>query len=139
MGERPTGVTIVAALYLIEGVFGLLGALAIILLGGAVATMITGIPATGSNQAAAANVAAAGGFIGMIAGVLGIIMLVLAILALVVGWFLLKGKNWARWVAIIFAVLSLLGFPIGTIIGIVVIYFLLVDKAGKAYFEGAKA
>lgn len=138
MGERPTGVTIVAALYLIEGIFALLAGLAIILLGGAFASMIPGMAMTGTNGAQV-DAATAGGIFGAIIGVLGIIILVLAILSLLVGWFLLKGKSWARWVAIVLGVLSLLNIPIGTIIGAVTIYFLLIDKAGKAYFETAKA
>ncbi|MFH1234029.1 MAG: hypothetical protein V1493_00235 [Candidatus Diapherotrites archaeon] len=137
MGERPTGVTIVAALYLVQGIFALLAGLAIILLGSAFASMIPGMTLTGTNGQV--DAAAAGGIFGAIIGVIGIIVLVLAILSLLVGWFLLKGKNWARWVAIVLGVLSLLNIPIGTLIGIVTIYFLLIDKAGKAYFEAAKA
>jgi cation transport ATPase len=144
MAERPIGVTIVAALYLIGGVLSLIGALAILLLGGAAATMIPGMVSTGTNGQAGANAAAAGGFIGAIFGVIGIIVLVLAIITLLIGWFLLKGKSWARWVAVILSVLSLLGslMPfnvIGIAFAAVVIYFLMIDKAGKAFFETTKA
>ncbi|MEM0360203.1 MAG: hypothetical protein QXK06_02595 [Candidatus Diapherotrites archaeon] len=140
MGERPIGVTIVGALYLIRGLL-LLGVAAIVL-GGAGATMVTGLPATTGNQTSSA--AATGGIIGLIAGIIGIVLLVAAIINLAIGWFILKGNNIARWAAIIFAILALLGLLmpfniISIVFAVIVIYFLLIDKEGKAFFEGAKA
>ena len=68
---------------------------------------------------------------------IGAMFLVLfAILNVAVGWGLLRMQNWARWAAIILSVLRLPNFPIGTIIGGLIIYYLVQDKA-KALFEPA--
>ena len=56
------------------------------------------------------------------------------VVALVTGFGLLQLRNWARWVAVALAAVSLLAFPVGTIIGALVIWYMLSDK-GKAAFE----
>jgi hypothetical protein len=50
-------------------------------------------------------------------GVLGVFFLVMAIISFVLAWAFLKGKNWARVLAIIFLVLSIIGNVIGIIGG----------------------
>jgi len=48
---------------------------------------------------------------------------------------LLKGKNWGRLLSIVNAALSLLSFPIGTVIGILVLVY-LARSGVQQYFEG---
>ncbi|MFP4143486.1 MAG: hypothetical protein ACLFSM_09985, partial [Thermoplasmata archaeon] len=107
--ERPTGVTILAVLFFIDGIVMLL------------------IPAF---------------FMGMIPidvfpemtmicwGVFGL----LALVYFGIGYGLYAGKGWARTVAIILAIIGLLGFPIGTIISIIILIYLFKDDV-KAYFK----
>jgi len=66
---------------------------------------------------------------------LGFIILLLAILELIVGWGVLTLQSWARIVGIILAIISLLSIPIGTIIGLVILYFLVLDKATVSAFQ----
>lgn len=47
---------------------------------------------------------------------------------------LLEMKNWARWCAIVLAIFSLPGFPIGTIAGILILVY-LVKEDTSALFE----
>jgi hypothetical protein len=59
---------------------------------------------------------------------------VLGIPGIVAGAGLLARQAWGRILAIVVAVLSLLNFPIGTIIGIYVIWVLL-QEAATTYFK----
>ncbi len=63
--------------------------------------------------------------------------LVFGIIALVyflIGFGLLKGKGWARVVAIILAIIGLLNVPIGTIISIIILIYLFKPET-KAFFQ----
>ena len=51
-----------------------------------------------------------------------------AVLSGVVGYGLLNLKSWARIAAIVLAILSLCSFPIGTILGGVVLYFMFQEE-----------
>lgn len=54
-------------------------------------------------------------------GVLGFVMIAFAVLYAFLGMSLMKLRNWARVVSIVFAALGLLSFPIGTIIGVLIL------------------
>lgn len=108
---RPTGVTILAVLYIIGGLLML-----------SVPVLFTAIVPLE---------------IGLFAEVGVICWAVFGILALVyfvVAYGLWVGQGWARIVAIILAVIGLLNFPIGTIISIVILIYLFKDEV-KAYFK----
>ena len=53
---------------------------------------------------------------------------------LLTGIGLLKGWNWTRWLGVALAILGLLAFPLGTIIGAFIIFYLLNDEA-RLFFE----
>jgi hypothetical protein len=53
---------------------------------------------------------------------------------LVVGFGLLRMQSWARWAAVVLAILGLGGFPTGTAIGVLILIYLLGDE-GRAAFE----
>lgn len=59
---------------------------------------------------------------------------VLALLSLAVGYELRELKPWARIAAIVFAVIGLLGFPLGTLINGYILYLLLSQK-GRRIFQ----
>lgn len=63
-------------------------------------------------------------------GMLGV--LALGVLYAVAGWGLLKLRNWGRVLAIAIAVPSLLGFPLWTIAGMLVLIYLTTDEARAA-------
>ena len=48
----------------------------------------------------------------------GVFFLIMAIVSLLLAWAFLKGKNWARLLAIIFLVLSIIGNLIGVLGGV---------------------
>jgi len=70
------------------------------------------------------------GMMGMggLVGGMAIVGLILGALQIYIWVMVLKYVNWARIVALIFGVLSLLSIPLGTIFGIAVIYFLGFNK-----------
>lgn len=121
-GGRPDNVTLIAIYYFVVGGLGLFGALAIVLLAIVPVVLVVQDP-VGLNV----SLAALG--LGMItAGAFGIA-------SVVVGFGLLRLRSWARWAAIVLAILGLCGFPIGTVIGALILIYLLGDEA-RLVFEG---
>jgi hypothetical protein len=70
---------------------------------------------------------------------IGCFMLLLAVPTFVAGVGLLKGKTWARTLAIILGVLALFNVPIGTMIGIYTFWVLTQDETTKAFAAPAPA
>jgi len=56
--------------------------------------------------------------------IVGEVLIVIGILDIVIGWGLWNLKRWARTFAIVLAVIGLIGFPIGTVISIVTLWYL---------------
>lgn len=111
--ERPTGVTILAVLYAIQGIMYL-----------AVPALLSAI--FGAFMALP-------GFLE--AGIIcWTIFGIIALICFVIAYGLWIGKNWARILAIIFAILGLFNFPIGTIISIIILIYLFKDDV-KMYFK----
>jgi hypothetical protein len=104
--QRPTGVVILTILEVIAAVY----------------TLFAGA-AAGTLLAFAAPVLAG----------LGGLFILIGLVELLLAWGLYTGKNWARIVAIIFAILGLLAIPIGTIISIIILYYLTRPHV-KAFF-----
>ena len=104
--SRPAGVTLLGVLYIIMAI--------IYILSGIVGFLLT---------------SPFGDLFGptlIFSGAMAIVPIVIGIIDLVIGWGLLALKGWARILAIVFAILGLLGglaslivIPIGTIIGII--------------------
>jgi hypothetical protein len=119
---RPDGVTAIAVYYYLVAIFDLIGACAI------VAFPMAAIIQTNSGSSLYFPL------IGLSFGLLT--TLVLAVMAIVAGWGLLRMASWARWLAFALAIISLLFFPIGTIIGAIIIWYLLKEDVREA-FEAA--
>jgi hypothetical protein len=119
---RPDGVTAIAVYYFLVAIFDLIGACAI------VAFPMAAIIQTNSGSSLYFPL------IGLSFGLLT--TLVLAVMAIVAGWGLLRMASWARWLAFGLAIISLLFFPIGTIIGAIIIWYLLKEDVHEA-FEAA--
>lgn len=116
--KRPDGVTIIAVyhwLLAVLSVFGICG-------------VIFGMFA-----------AIASGERGVIGALLGLTMALFFVVASVVinvlvGWGLWRLKPWARIAAIVLAIFHLPAFPIGTLIGVLILWYLLADPDAKAAF-----
>lgn len=119
-GPRPLGVTILAALEFLMGVIFIFGALGGVAMGSLIAGEM-------------------GAYIG---SMITVIAAVGAVIEFIIGWGLFTGKNWARWVGIIFAGLGALSglasLPTGLasiVIDGIVIYYLTRPNV-IAWFEG---
>ena len=66
----------------------------------------------------------------------GIFSLLFGLLSVFAGWGLLQMKQWARWLAIILGIFSLFAFPIGTVIGALIIWYLLKQDVREAFEMG---
>ena len=143
---RPTGVTIIAVLDFIGAGFCVLAGLAMMLGGGFMATMM------GQQDGGAGA-----GFLGAIGAAAGVFFLVCAAVAVLLGWGLLKLKEWARIVTIVFAaigaVFALIGMfavlghfaAVGIFFGLIrlaingLILWYLLQPHVKAAFQGVQA
>lgn len=124
--SRPTGVTILGALYIIGGLIATAGAL----LAGVAASALAGIPFG----------TAIGGLLAMFFGIIALIEFVIA-----AG--LLSGRSWGRKVVIVLSIIdlileavTLLGgniFAIAFIILDIIVLYYMWRPHVKAYFEGA--
>jgi hypothetical protein len=122
--RRPEGITAISVCYFVEAAFLLFGSCGLI-------AILYGVLVAIGNDATAQIWTS----FGMLCGVA---FLVLAGVALVVaGWGLLGMKSWARWLAFILAIINLFAFPIGTVIGALIIWYLLKDDVQEA-FEAAE-
>ena len=101
------------------------GAALLYLLGSCTMLGMVGLIVTGPDSDATA-----------IAGVLAFsscLIFLLTIFYAIIGYGLLQMKPWARIAAIILAILALCNFPLGTIIGGVVLYLLFQPEAQEAF------
>ncbi len=118
MYEPPQGVKISAYLFFANAVLTLLG------MCGLLAFIPIALSDAGSSDTTPIMISMGGG---------ACVLLILVILYAAVGYGLLKLQSWARIAAIVLAILSLCSFPLGTIIGGVVLYFMFQPEATKAF------
>jgi len=102
IGVRPSGVTILAVLYWLSAIVAILGGLVY------VAGMAYLLPLA---------------FLALF-WIVGGALIVIGILDIVIGWGLWSLRKWARTAAIVLAVVGLISFPIGTIISIIILWYL---------------
>lgn len=74
---------------------------------------------------------------GMMRGA-GIFLLATGLLGLVAGWGLIERQPWARMLAIVLGVLSLIHFPVGTALGIFTLWVLLPAESAQEYERTAR-
>jgi hypothetical protein len=73
---------------------------------------------------------------GFVMGFLGLIILAFLILSLLGGIGLLRGREWGRILSIIQAALSLLWLPIGTVVGILILIYLVRTEVRDYFAAG---
>ena len=128
--ERPLGVVILAVLYVLEGLVMLLGAV--------------GMMFAGALLGSVGDETGVGSLLGAISAIVGVVLLIFAILAFLVAWGLYSGKGWARFIAIILAVLSLIiglvslvslswTSAVQLVIAIIILYYLFQPRV-KAFY-----
>lgn len=117
---RPDGVTVTAIYHFISG-------LPMVLLGLMFLIIMMFMPLVIQDSTAGLTISI------IVLGFLFLFFLLSGGLAIATGVGLLQMKNWARWLAIIQALLALLNFPIGTIIGGLIIAYLFSDSTREAF------
>ena len=136
LAQRPTGITILAILYIIGGIVGLIGAVSFQAM-----TSMMGSSGFGNSMMGAGYLQAMGGGITAILAVISIISLIIA-------WALLSAKSWGRTIVIVFTLISLVmefvslvganGFAIvGIVLDLVVLYYMWRPHVIK-YFGGKR-
>lgn len=154
--KRPIGVTIIAILTIIGGIFLLFGGIALV----ALAPIISQINVVDNNNTSNSSITLnvngtnvtipnntlfiLGGFMGVIGGV----FIVVGIASFVVAWGLLKGKVWAWIVTIIITIISIvlniisiIAGSIESIVGLIIngiIIYYLYRPSVKSYFGRIK-
>ncbi|MDI6917577.1 MAG: hypothetical protein QMC80_07250 [Thermoplasmatales archaeon] len=113
--ERPAGITILAVLMFISGIMW----------------MIVGVV---SGYYTAMLPGGAGAGLTGYATICTIVLVIVGLVYFLIGWGLWTLKGWARTIAIILAILSLCNIPVGTIIGIIILWYLFKPEI-KAAFE----
>ncbi|PKP58903.1 MAG: hypothetical protein CVT89_02095 [Candidatus Altiarchaeales archaeon HGW-Altiarchaeales-2] len=115
MADKPTGILMCAILFAIGGVLSILiGFLGV---------------STISEFEEAPKIFTA------LSTILGVVFLIVGVAELVVAYGILNLNKWARTTGIVLAVISLINIPIGTIISIVILYFLLMNEETKNAFQ----
>ncbi|CEG12274.1 membrane hypothetical protein [groundwater metagenome] len=118
MADKPMGILVCAILFAVGGVFSILGGIALLLMGGE----MFGMEGADTEMT------------GMFAGIMGIfavIALIYGVAEVAVAYGVWKMKKWARIAGIILAVIGLINIPIGTIMGLIILYFILMNEETK--------
>ena len=114
-----THVKVLGVLYIVLGVIlAVCGVALLAIIGGAGA-------ASGEREAMIAT--------GVIGTVLCGLLLLLSIPNFIAGFGLLKRREWARILAIVLGIIHLVGFPVGTAIGIYTLYILFNDETKRLF------
>ncbi|MGE5140418.1 MAG: hypothetical protein ACM3JD_13205 [Rudaea sp.] len=121
--KRPDGVTVVAIWYWVNAFFFLLGGCAILTF--AIAPIALAPGDTGGRAIAILAVS-----IGLL------FVLAFGVVGAIAGWGLYQLKEWGRWMAIVLAILSLFGVPLGTLVGAIIIWYLLQPQVAIAFGAG---
>ena len=124
--KRPDGVTAIAVWYFVDAFFILM-----------IACTLIALPFSGVFDDIGDSTGEFWANFGVTCGV--VFVLLSAIAALLAGLGLLRMKQWARWLAFILAILGLFAFPIGTVIGALIIWYLLKDDVREAFDAAEEA
>lgn len=125
MKTRSDGAMLIAIYHFISGFLSLFGMCGLFSL-----PLIVGMAASASRDPGAGEATAITAVVGLLMGGL---FLLITIANWVIGWGLWRGRDWARIGAIGLAFFRLLNIPLGTIIGGLIIWYLLREEA-KAEF-----
>lgn len=116
---------ILAVLWLVISIYGLLRGSFIFFFGHAIATHFIPFPVRA--------------FILPLAGVIGAVLLASSIAGFLAGWGLLNYRPWARMLTMILGIISLIHIPFGTALGIYTLWVLLPAESEQEYRRLARA
>ena len=125
MKPRSDGTTLIALYHFISALLSLMGLCAVFSL-----PVIVGLSAGRDPDGQTATA-----ILGVFAFLLGCLFLLIASANIVVGYGLWRRREWARIGAIGLAILRLINIPLGTVIGGLIIWYLLQDHV-KEEFTG---
>ncbi|PKP58904.1 MAG: hypothetical protein CVT89_02100 [Candidatus Altiarchaeales archaeon HGW-Altiarchaeales-2] len=123
MADKPMGIVVCTALYGIGGAFNILAGL-LFLLGNTKAKYFIETEMEIDGTGLLSGIIGAAGFV-----------ILIGIILFAVSYGIWNLKKWARIAAIIFAIIELIDIPAGTIKGIVILYFLLLNQKTKNAFQ----
>ncbi|MGI8787827.1 MAG: hypothetical protein ACR2HG_08725 [Pyrinomonadaceae bacterium] len=119
---------LLSVFFLVHGGLQLFGGIIIVLIYGGFGIAVLSNARRNEEQAM-------GGIFLVMAFVVGFIVLLFAGFALLTGWKLLKEKSSGRILGIIASCIALLGFPLGTALGIYGLWFLFGEQ-GRQFYAG---
>ena len=122
--SRPDGIALLSILFWVLAALAIIGSLVMFGAKNAIIDIIQDQPDVSESVI---------DFVDSMMIVGGVIALIVAVLYIITGWGLWTMKSWARIVAIILAIISLLSFPIGTIIGIVILWYLFKPEIKEVF------
>ncbi len=115
--QRPAGVSVLAILSFVSGVFWIIGGLVLV----AIFVSVGGVNLRG------------------IAALLTIcsgLFIVIGLIEFIIGWGLWTLQGWAWTVSVILAIIGLINFPIGTIISIIILIYLFKPEIKVVFGKG---
>lgn len=118
--KRPEGVTAIAIWFFVAAILTLI-----------FACMMVAIPISGAIDSINDPVGEFWAIFSLTCGV--IFIFVAGILSVIAGWGLLRMKQWARWLSLVLGIFTLFAFPIGTVIGAFIIWYLLKQDVREAF------
>ena len=104
----------------------IIGNAVLLLIGGFVFTFLSGIGAVIEDPQAFAILSIVGSTVGILLGAL-------ALPGMIAGFGLLRGREWGRILGLVTAIIGLINFPLGTVIGLYALWVLL-QKGSTVYF-----
>ncbi len=129
--SMDTHVKVLGIMHIVLGGLGVLVALGIFAMFGGIAGII-GATAESGDAAVALPL------IGLIGSIVVVVILLLSIPGIIVGLGLLKLQPWARLFGIILSVISLINFPIGTVLGVYGLWVLLTPETQPLFDVGER-
>lgn len=129
MTRRPDGVLLIALYHFLIAALLAIGICAVLAI-----PVIVAMAAAGDPDARTAVP-----IVGLIMVGGAAFLFVLAVANLVVGWGVWRMAEWARIAALVLAVLRLINFPIGTVIGALMIWYLVQPQVVAAFTARATA
>jgi hypothetical protein len=120
-----THVRVIAAIFLVVGVFGLVTAI--------LSTILFGVLATAAGMSGDTDAPIGGALLGLAGAALSLALLTFAVPAILCSWGLFTFRGWARILAIVLAVIAVIQFPLGTLFGVYAL-FILFQKDTEALF-----
>ncbi len=125
MKQRPDGVTVIAVYQFVLGFLSLLGAGILLLVPLIVGTATALARAEGGPLATA--------IVSTVMIIIAAWVLIVGIANIAIGWGLWNLQEWGRIGALVLAVLRLFNFPVGTVIGGVILWYLLREDVRREF------